>query len=149
MKQMLLASDVIHADETVVQVLNEPGKKAKTDSRMWYYTNGKHCGRSAILFEYAPTRSGGNAARFLGYFGGYLVCDGYDGYNKVAGAKRCGCFAHVRRKFVDALPSDEKLIASSAAIMVIWRLRKNGLRNIIKHSQVRFHHFIIKVKPDK
>ena len=116
MKQMLLASDVIHADETVVQVLNEPGKKAKTDSRMWCYTNGKHCGRSAILFEYAPTRSGENAARFLGDFGGYLVCDGYDGYNKVAGAKRCGCFAHVRRKFVDALPSDEKLIASSAAI---------------------------------
>ena len=40
MKEELLTSDVIHADETVVQVLREPGNKAKTDSRMWCYTNG-------------------------------------------------------------------------------------------------------------
>ena len=37
MKKILLALPVIHADETVVQVLHEPGKKAKTDSRMWVY----------------------------------------------------------------------------------------------------------------
>lgn len=34
MHMELITSSVIHADETVVQVLNEPGKKAKTDSRM-------------------------------------------------------------------------------------------------------------------
>lgn len=37
MHKELLKSSVIHADETVVQVLREPGKKAKTDSRMWVY----------------------------------------------------------------------------------------------------------------
>ena len=34
MKEKLLSQPVIHADETVVQVLHEPGRKAKTDSRM-------------------------------------------------------------------------------------------------------------------
>ena len=111
----LITSPVIHADETVVQVLHEPGKKAKTDSRMWVYCNGKVNEHSNILFEYRPTRNGDHAARFLGDYSGYLVCDGFDGYNKLRNATRCGCFAHVRRKFVDALPDDKELLATSAA----------------------------------
>ena len=35
MHRDLVSSSVIHADETVVQVLHEPGKKAKIYSRMW------------------------------------------------------------------------------------------------------------------
>lgn len=65
-KARLLGSSVIHADETVVQVFNEPGKKAKTNSRMWVYCNGKSGEYSNILFEYQPTRNGDHAVRFLG-----------------------------------------------------------------------------------
>ena len=106
---------MIHADETVVQVLNEPGRKAKTDSRMWVYCNGRMNDHSNILFEYQPTRNGDHASKFLGDYCGYLVCDGYDGYNKQKNAIHCGCWAHIRRKFVDALPSDKELLATSAA----------------------------------
>lgn len=91
MKADLLSGDVIHADETVVQVLNEPGKKVKTDSRMWVYCAAKSSGRSNILFEYAPTGNGDHAKRFLGDYKGYLVFDGYDGYNKLTEVTRCGC----------------------------------------------------------
>ena len=121
MKAELLKGNVIHADETVVQVLHEPGKKAKTDSRMWAYCSGKYEKYRNILFEYQPTRNGDHAKRFLGDFSGYLVCDGFDGYNKLDTVKRCGCFAHVRRKFVDALPLDEAAIETSvSAIGVAW-----------------------------
>ena len=115
MHRELVTSSVIHADETVVQVLHEPGKKAKTDSRMWVYCSGKIDGKSNILFDYQPTRNGDHAARFLGDYSGYVVCDGYDAYNKLKKAVRCGCWAHVRRKFVDALPSDKDLLPTSAA----------------------------------
>ena len=54
MKEKLLRSSVIHADETVVQVLREPNKKAQTDSRMWVYCAGKYKEHSNILFEYSP-----------------------------------------------------------------------------------------------
>ena len=54
MKAELLTCSVIHADETVVQVLNEPNKKANTDSRMWVYCAGKYEEHSNILFEYSP-----------------------------------------------------------------------------------------------
>lgn len=121
MKRELLEGTVIHADETVVQVLHEPGKKAKTDSRMWVYCSGKYEKYRNILFEYQPTRNGDYAKRFLGSFSGYLVCDGFDGYNKLDTVKRCGCFAHVRRKFVDALPLDEAAIETSvSAVGVAW-----------------------------
>lgn len=115
MKKTLLSCSVIHADETVVQVLNEPNKKAKTDSRMWVYCAGKYEEHSNVLFEYSPTRSGENAQRFLNGYGGYIVCDGYDGYNKLTEAIRCGCWAHARRKFAEALPTDQSLLADSAA----------------------------------
>jgi len=115
MKSELLTSKVIHADETVVQVLHEEGRKATTDSRMWVYASSESSVHYNILFQYAPTRNGDNAVRFLGDFSGYLVCDGYDGYNKLKHATRCGCFAHVRRKFVEALPTDEKLLPTSKA----------------------------------
>ena len=115
MKKILLALPVIHADETVVQVLHEPGKKAKTDSRMWVYCTDKSADRYIVLFEYSPTRNGDNAARFLGEYSGYLVCDGYDGYNKLQKVTRCGCWAHARRKFVEALPTDKELVSTSMA----------------------------------
>ena len=115
MKSELLTNHVIHADETVVQVLHEKGRSAKMLSRMWVYCAPKVAGHANILFEYTPTRSGENAVNFLGDFSGYLVCDGYDAYNRLRSAIRCGCFAHVRRKFVDALPTDQELVSDSAA----------------------------------
>ena len=119
MKKHLLCQPVIHADETVVQVLHEPGKKAKTDSRMWVYCTDTSADRYIALFEYSSTRNGDNAANFLGDYSGYLVCDGYDGYNKLQKVTRCGCWAHARRKFVEALPTDKELISTSTAAKAV------------------------------
>ena len=115
MKADLLSHHIIHIDETVVQVLHEPGRKAKTQSRMWVYCSAKSSGRYIVLYDYCQTRAGRNAVSFLGDYDGYAVCDGFDGYNRVTKAKRCGCFAHVRRKFVDALPPDKALWENSKA----------------------------------
>ena len=41
LKKQLLSQDIIHADETKLQVLKEPGKAAQTDSFMWLYRSGK------------------------------------------------------------------------------------------------------------
>lgn len=57
-----------------------------------------------ILYDYQPSRSGDNASRFLNGFKGYLHTDGYSGYNKLENITRCGCWAHLRRKFVEAIP---------------------------------------------
>lgn len=116
MRTELLSQPVIHADETEVQVLREPGRSAKTKSYMWVYCAGKIGSPSNVLFEYQPTRKASAPKAFLEGFTGALVCDGYDAYNSIKDtATRCGCWAHLRRKFVEALPSDKKALADSYA----------------------------------
>ena len=103
-------ANVIHADETPVQVLHEKDRKATTQSRMWVY-----CTDKIKLYEYKPTRNGQNAVDFLNGYSGYLVCDGYDGYNKLNHVTRCGCWAHARRKFLEAIPKEEEASKTSKA----------------------------------
>jgi transposase len=104
LKTYLLASPVNHADETVIQVLKEDGKTPQSESRMWVYATGNTGDPPIILFEYQPSRSGAHAKQFLAGFNGYLVTDGYIGYTKVPDVTHCGCFQHMRSKWVDALP---------------------------------------------
>lgn len=56
MKQELLTHSVIHADETVVQVLKEDGKPATSQSRMWLYASAALLKHQVRLFEYQPDR---------------------------------------------------------------------------------------------
>lgn len=109
MQTELLKREVIHCDETPVQVLKEEGKKPQTKSYMWLYRTGNDGKAPIILYDYQPSRSGDNAASYLKDFKGYVHSDGYSGYNKLDGITRCGCWAHLRRKFVEAIP-DKKAV---------------------------------------
>ena len=77
MKQQLLTQSVIHADETVVQVLKEGNKPATSESRMWLYASGEYCKQHIHIFEYQPDRSGKRPESFLKGFTGCLITDGY------------------------------------------------------------------------
>lgn len=55
-------------------------------------------------FEYRENRSGKWAKDFLEDFSGVLITDGHSGYNKIQVAERAGCWAHMRRKWLDAMP---------------------------------------------
>lgn len=114
-KKHLMTEPLIHADESVLQVLKEEGRKATTESRMWVYTSGRSP-TPAVLFEYQPTRSGQHARRFLEGFSGYLQTDGYSGYNAVPDVIHCGCWAHLQRKFEEAIPNGADAKSSKAAI---------------------------------
>ncbi|AQS58044.1 IS66 family transposase [Desulforamulus ferrireducens] len=116
MKAYLLKQAVISADETVIQVLKEEGKSPTSESRMWVYCSGNTGNPPVVLYEYQPTRSGEHARRFLEGFRGMLQTDGYAGYNKVAYVTRCGCWAHLRRKYEEAMPKKGAIEGSAAAI---------------------------------
>ena len=105
----LLKREFLMADETRIQVLNEPGRKAESQSFMWVFRSGEDNREPIILYSYSPTRNGDHAAEYLKGARGYLECDGYQGYNKVPGVKRCSCWAHIRRYFVDAIPKGKEL----------------------------------------
>jgi transposase len=114
MRSQLLEKDIVHADETTLQVLREPGKSAESQSYMWLYRTGR-MDMPIVLYEYRPSRGGEHPRNFLAGFKGYLHVDGYSGYHKVSGVTLVGCWAHARREFTDALksmpPSAEKIEA--------------------------------------
>ena len=100
----LLTQSTIHADETVMQVHKEKGRPDTSESRMWVYSSAKRADIQLRCFEYRESRSGKWAKNFLEGFSGVLITDGYSGYNKVQDAERAGCWAHMRRKWLDAMP---------------------------------------------
>lgn len=107
----LLREDIVHADETELQVLREPGRKAQTKSYMWLYRTGKYAEHPIILYEYQPGRGSCYPSSFLRGFRGYLQTDGYGGYDALKDVTHVGCMAHLRRKFHDAvtaLPNGKK-----------------------------------------
>ncbi len=105
----LLERGFAMADETPLQVLHEPERRAQTKSYMWLFRSGEDGGIPIILYKYSETRAGDNAVDFLHGFKGYLMCDGYSGYNKVPDAKRTACWAHIRRYLADAIPKGKAL----------------------------------------
>lgn len=116
-RKELLRSKKIHTDDTVVPVL-EKDRKTTKQGRLWVYGNDTH-----IVYDYTPNRSREGPKRFLKGFRGYLQADAYAGYNDLIGKEKAtlvGCWAHARRKFVEAEDSD--LLRAHTALAFIKEL---------------------------
>jgi transposase len=99
-------SDYIQADETTLQVLKEPSKKAQSKSYIWLKASKEEY--PIVLMHYSSNRASSTADILFKDFQGYLQTDGYPGYNTIAnreGVTQLGCWAHARRRFADILKS--------------------------------------------
>ena len=104
LREQLCKEPVLHADETTLQVLKEPGRSSTSKSYMWLYRTSGCAKQAVVLYEYQPTRKAEHAEAFLKGFSGWLHADGYQGYHKLPENIRVvGCWAHARRKFDEAL----------------------------------------------
>jgi transposase len=117
LKTLLCQGPVVQIDETRLQVMDEPGRENTQQSFMWVFCGGPP--RAPVRwFEYAPSRGAEVPQRVLfpadtrappgvdppGVF--YLQSDGFSAYHVLAEAPaiigHAGCWAHARRKFVEA-----------------------------------------------
>ena len=116
--RQMVTREVLHADETTLQVLHEPGKKAQSKSYMWLYRTGGDAEHPIALYEYQPDRKQAHPKEFLRGFEGYLHTDGYAGYHNLPEEITVvGCWAHARRYFneaVKALPKGKQTTGSAA-----------------------------------
>ena len=116
--QELLKREVLHADETTLQVLHEPGKPPQSKSYMWLYRTSGDTDRAIVLYEYQPGRSAKHPREFLNGFQGYLHVDGYAGYHNLPdGITIVGCWTHARRKFDEAVKALPKGKAKGSSAM--------------------------------
>ena len=119
LREQFRKESVLHADETTLQVLKEPGRSSASKSYMWLYRTSGCAEQAIVLYEYQSTRKAEHAETFLRGFNGWLHADGYQGYHKLPENIRVvGCWAHARRKFDEALQTlpKEKQKDSPAAI---------------------------------
>jgi len=158
MADQLLAGDYLQIDETPIRYL-QPGSGKAQQGYFWAYSNPKgdalfdwQTGRSHdCLLEMLtkPNESKEGPAR-IHLFQGYAQCDGYIAYktlaNKVSGIQLAGCWAHLRRKFKDALRHAPKQASwFIRQIQLLYRIEKKlrkenttpKLRQVIRSSQSR------------
>ena len=112
MRGDLLRAPYLQADETTVPVQLNDKSGSNHQAYLWQY--GKPGGETVFEFQLGRGREG--PKKFLGQWQGILQTDGYQAYDNIGGDKlvRVGCWAHARRKFVDAVkvnPKDAQAIA--------------------------------------
>lgn len=134
MERALRCAPVILMDETTVQVNKEEGKEASSKSYMWIRRalappdeDNAH-GADITLYHYSRSRGSEVASELLSGYRGALMTDAYAGYNSVVASQHlmhAQCWAHARRKFVEAeksLPKGKKSPAISAILNEIAKL---------------------------
>ncbi len=117
MRRDLLCESYLQADETTVPVQMQDKRGADHQAYLWQY--GKPGGETVFEFQLGRGREG--PRKFLGEWEGILQTDGYQAYDNVGGPKmvHVGCWAHARRKFVDAVKVNPK---DAAAISMVTRM---------------------------
>jgi transposase len=136
---------IIQMDETPVKVLKLERTGKDGQGYMWLARGGP-AERPAVRYRFAPGRGSEHAKSFLGNFSGFLQTDGYAGYDTaLAGSSitHVGCWAHARRKFVEA----EKASPSNLSKDAIGRIKKlyeleKGCRDHAKLFGLDAEHFV-------
>lgn len=125
-QENIIDYDVAYADETRVQVLEEPGRKAEDKAYMWCFIGGTESKRF-VLYHYNPSRAHTVIENLLGDFKGYLHCDGFAGYDAYAAdhpVKLVGCWMHARRDFFKIVRSTKQPGLAATAVGHIKKLYK-------------------------
>jgi hypothetical protein len=108
----LLKEPILHADETTLQVLHEPGRAAQTKSYEWLYRTSACSEHPIVIYEYKETRGQEHPKAFLKDFKGYLHADGYQGYHNLPpDIIIAGCWFHARQyweKLYKTIPEDKR-----------------------------------------
>jgi transposase len=131
MRKEIRSGPLIQMDETTVQVLKEEGRDPTTKSYMWLTIGYPEYDKPIILFDYHASRSKDIPVQKLQNYTGYLQTDGYSGYNEAGNKKditHVGCFAHARRKFVEAAKLSKKKVNTGGKglkfIQEIYKIEK-------------------------
>lgn len=147
----LITSNYLQADETPLQVMDEPNRKNTSTSYMWVYRNHRP-DKKIIVFDYQQTRQAQWPKQILKDFKGYLQTDGYKGYDwvdKHPDIIHLGCFAHARRPFAQLVKLAKQTGKSHQAVAYIQKLyaiEKIARDTILTHEQ-RYQLRLDKAKP--
>jgi transposase len=156
MKEEMKEWNILRMDETTVQVMGEKDRKDTGKSYIWIARGGTE-DKPAVIYKYDkdhPTRERRNIDEFLQGFKGYLQTDGYDAYDAAVKSypdvTHVGCWAHARRKFIDAEKAGKDKDKVSDALKFIQDLYivEHDLRVKLKNGEITNEEFVKKRKEE-
>ncbi len=114
LKARVLAAPVVHTDDTPIPVQDATRDHCRT-GRIWAYVS-----TGGVVYDATPDRCRDGPLAFLKTFRGYLQCDAYAGYDEFfrsscGSVVEVGCWAHARRKFVEAEATSPALAHEAVA----------------------------------
>jgi transposase len=121
MQELVRSSSVIWTDDTPVKLQDRDHEKNIRTGRVWVYIGDS--ANPLTVFDFTDSRKRDGPVNFLRDFTGYLQADAFSGYDCIfAGGtvKEVACWAHARRKFFDALPTNST--ECSTALRMIGEL---------------------------
>lgn len=120
LREEIMSKDYIQVDESTLPVIDNEKHRA-VKGYMWAVRDAVG---GDVYFHYDMGSRGGDTARkLIGSYRGAVQTDGYEVYGafeNAPGKRMIGCWAHARRKFVEALDEDRK--HASEALVYIGRL---------------------------
>lgn len=127
-RDQLFATGLVHSDDTPVDLLEDhrdkPRGKRIREARLWVARAAPRDGPWTV-FDFTESRSASGPERFFADYRGKFVCDAYPGYDgfeaEGRGITLLGCWAHVRRYFLDAHRTSHPLEGAEFVAM-IWQL---------------------------
>jgi len=112
LKGRVLAAKVVHTDDTPIPV-QDPTRDHCRTGRIWTYVS-----TGGVAYDATEDRCRDGPLAFLTDFRGYLQCDAYPGYDGLFADGRIvevACWAHARRKFVEAEKTSPALAHEAVA----------------------------------
>ena len=118
LRRQVTAATYLQTDDTPITILEPTGGSRK--GRLWTYLDPI---ARQVVFDATPTHERDGPEAFLAAFVGDLQADAYTGYDALYATGRLreiGCWAHARRRFVEALPSDVRAALMIALIQQLY-----------------------------
>lgn len=138
LKQKLLSTDYLMADETPISVLTKDKPGSTHKGYHWVYYDPVH---KLVLFDYRKTRGREGPDEMLKSFTGHLQTDGYVAYTKLENHQKIillACLAHARRKFEHAIDNDyDRATYALKLIQLLYAIEQKVRDNELNFEQIK------------
>ncbi|HKW00495.1 MAG TPA: IS66 family transposase [Vicinamibacterales bacterium] len=134
LRRQVTAASYIQTDDTPVTILEETGSRK---GRIWTYLDPL---RPQVVFDATPTHERDGPERFLADFAGDLQADAYTGYDalyRTGRIRELGCWAHARRGFVEALPTDARAARMLDLVQQLYQVERAAAEDSIDARRTR------------
>jgi hypothetical protein len=128
LRRQITAASYLQTDDTPVTILEETGSRK---GRIWTYLDPLV---PQVVFDATRTHERDGPEAFLTAFGGDLQADAYTGYDalyQTGRIRELGCWAHARRGFVEALPTDARAARMIELVQQLYQVERAAVEDAV------------------